>query len=241
MACKLQLAQRINDAAPGTRNGAVSTAALAAATGADPVRLDRVLFALQSAGYFALAGQDTTASSHLWANTHASNLLRAGHPNDACAMIGHQTEDAQEAWQRLYEWTLDGDYHAFKATHAGTDIWAYFETQAPQGAQFNRAMRSVDNLAAIALAADVKWDRFSRVIDVGGSLGHFSMNLLRRGGMADNASAVIFDLPHVVAKTREYLASPENADVARRVSTVGGSFFEDTSIPAARDGDVYVL
>lgn len=240
VACKLQLAQRIYDSAPGTRDGTLSTAALAASSGANAVRLDRVLFALQSAGYFALVGEDAKGD-HLWANTPTSNLLRKSHPNDVCAMVGHQTEDAQEAWQRLYEWIRDANYHAFKATHAGTDIWSYFERQAPQGEQFNRAMRSVDNLAAIALAHDYPWSRFSRVVDVGGSLGHFSMNLLRRGGLPANASAVIFDLPHVVEKTRSFLAAPANADVARRVSTVGGSFFEENNIPAARDGDVYVM
>lgn len=240
VACKMQLAQRIYDAAPGTRNGAVSTAALAAAAGADAVRLDRVLFALQSHGYFSLAGQDA-AGSHLWSNTHISNLLRASHPNNPCDMVGHQTEDAQEGWQRLYEWTADGSYHAFKATHGGQDIWAHYEAHPAQSAQFNGAMRSVDNLAAIALAADYDWTRFSRVVNVGGSLGHFSMNLLRRAGMAPNASAVVFDLPHVVAKTREFLASPANADVSSRVKAVGGSFFEEGSVPPARDGDVYVM
>ena len=97
---------------------------------------------------------------------------------------------------------------------------------------YHEATYSIGMGAGRRFARTVDLSGRTRMLDLGGGSGAYSINVVRH---YPDMTAVVFDLPPVVEVTREFLA--EN-DVADRVDTVGGDF---TSDPLPDDCDVVVM
>jgi hypothetical protein len=80
-----------------------------------------------------------------------------------------------------------------------------------------------------SIARAFKFDRFRKVVDVGGSSGHLLAAILRR---YPTVNGVLFDLPQVAARTRRdpVFRSPR---LRGRVEFAGGDFFK--GVPAGAD------
>ena len=202
------------------------------------------MYACAANGVFKLAAAEAGKAPR-FVNTALSAVLRVNHPNSMRAMVGHNAEDAYPLWGKLTEflknpsgpipWDLANPKYPFSKG----GIWAFFEKHPEREEQFGRAMTSLDGLGANAMVTDGPWSRFSRVVDVGGGRGHFVHRLL---DAHPEMRGVLMDRPPVIelAKTA-WSSGGEFASASSRVQLTAGSFFDESTIPRATDGDAYYM
>lgn len=156
-------------------------------------------------------------------------LLTSDHP------LGYQNvaiihkEVLQPAVSQMLQSVETGET-GFRHAH-GASLFEYLSEHPDAGQRFDRFMTTVSSETARAVLAVYDFSGVTTVIDIGGGHGTLVAAILRR---YPAMRGVVFDLPHVVERAREYLQAHGVAD---RSELVSGDFF--ASVPA--DGDVYVL
>lgn len=191
-----------------------SAAELAAAVGADPDALNRVLRLLVSYGIFDARGSG-------YAHNEASRTLRSDHPMSKRAYVrfsGNRTNWA--AWGSLEKSVRTGK----PAAHIAGGPFAALSNNPDAARMFDEAMtaKAHGDVAAIVPAYD--FSSSATIADVGGGRGHLLQAIL---DATPAARGIVFDLPHVVAR----LPSSD------RMRAVGGDFLTG-ELPAA---DTYLL
>ncbi len=216
VAARLDLPERL-------RAGPRPAAALAAAVGADPGALARLLRALaflgvvrEEAGAFAL--------------TPAGARLQAGAPGSLRgSALFYGAPWSWQAFGALLEAVRTG-IPAFRTVH-GTGLFEYLARHPEAAETFNEHMLAVTGQDAEAIVAAYDFGGLGRIVDVGGGHGALLAAILRR---VSAARGVLFDRASVVEGAREFLGA---AGLADRCELRGGSFFE--AVPP--DGDCYLL
>ena len=194
----------------------VSAESLAAACGAAPDALDRVLRLLATRGVFR---RDT----HGYRHTEASRLLRGDHP---CSM---------RAFARLNGLPgVSGTFAAFEhAVRTGSPaleavdpkgFWHYLQDHPDEAAVFEQAMTAKAHADVAAVLDVYAFARHRRIADVAGGHGHLIRAVL---AAHPDTTGVLFELPAVAA---EVPPTP-------RLDVVAGDFFADP-LPAC---DAYLL
>lgn len=206
------------------RDGPLPVSEIAERTGTDASALHRVLRALASFGVFTEVAPRTFGLTPL-----AATLRRdvEGSMRELARYVG--LPERQQAFGALAHSVRTGR-PAFDHVY-GTDWWSYFGAHPELARLFNRAMGSMARMVNSATLDAYDLGGVRRVVDVGGGQGHLLATVLPR---YPEMTAVLFDLPRVVAEAGEVLTS---AGVADRVELVGGDFL--TSVPAG--ADLYVL
>jgi len=218
VAAKLKLADLLKD-------GAKTPAALARATGVDEQRLFRVMRALASVGVFK-EGKDGR-----FALTPLAATLRGDRPDSmrdfALMMVERYNYDP---WSRLIDAVREPRL-PFHDVY-GVPVFEYLAAHPEDAEIFGRSMTSISGTENPAVAAAYDFSRFEVLVDVGGSHGHLLSAILKKNR---KLKGLLFDQPHVLEQARKapYINA---ADVAGRIETRGGSFFE--SVPAA---DAYIM
>jgi hypothetical protein len=164
----------------------VETQDLAAACGADPDGLDRVLRLLTAFGIFASDGEG-------YRHTEASRLLRTDHPMSMRAFARMMGLPAFRAtFDRLEHSVLTGTT-AMGLVEAG-GLWPYLREHPQEREVFAQAMtaKAAADIAAVLGAYD--FTRFETIADVGGGHGHLLRAVLN---VAPDAHGILFDLPAV--------------------------------------------
>jgi hypothetical protein len=204
--------------------GPMTPAELAAATGAHPQSLHRLMRALASLGVM------TEESHNRFALTPLGEALRAGAPGSARATI---LALAGGYWWRGWEHVLycveTGETAMQKAF--GMTIFEYLARHPQEASYFNEAMVGFHGDEPQAVAAAYSLRSGETVVDVGGGTGNLLTALLERYA---GTRGILADLPHVVPEARAFIDSRGLAD---RVVTQATDFF--ARVPAG--GDVYVL
>jgi hypothetical protein len=204
--------------------GARTAPELAAAVGANPDALFRLLRAVASVGVLS-ADRDGR-----FALTPVGQTLRSDVPRSMRAFLVAETAPGHWLpWGQLEESVRTGKPATHKAL--GSAIWDYYAAHPEEGHDFSQAMSGMSALATDAVLAAYSFDGARRVVDVGGAHGAFLGAVL---GRLPDARGVLFDLPHVVDGAAPSL---REAGVFDRTERVGGSFFE--SVPSG--GDVYLV
>lgn len=193
------------------------TAELAAAAGADPDRLRRLLVLAVAIGLFTRTDRDALA------NNAASALLRADHPRSLRTEAMH----ALSSWNRIAWDHVDTAVRigssGFRAA-TGTSVFDYLADHPDQAADFHAFQAQVTRRNVTALLSRYDFPAGATVVDVGGGTGALLRTVL--SGRSD-LRGVLYDQPEAAAA----------APAVDRVTAVGGDFF--VSVPAG--GDVYVL
>ena len=190
---------------------------LAAAVGAHPDALGRVLRLLAAYGVFELQG-DTVHHSP------ASRLLRSDHPQSMRAF-------AQMFGLPVFWATFEAMGHAVRTGTPATDavfpqgFWGYLAEHSEAGRVFNAAMQAKAQGAIAGILATYAFSGFRTIADIGGGRGHLLRAIL---DAVPTATGVLFELPHVIAET--------SIDV-ERLTMQGGDFFRD-ALPTC---DAYLL
>lgn len=197
---------------------------IASQVGADDGSLYRLLRALTTIGIFQVN------DDRRFTATPMSELLRSDHPRSI------------RSWpafvRRGYHWAAWGDLLTSVRTGGtamehlyGTDVWQFRADKPEETTIFNAAMSALARHAAQAIVDTCDFDRFDRIVDVGGGTGTLLIEILSR---YEHPSGVVFDLPHVVA---EATAEVDRAGLAHRCEVDGGSYLD--GVPTG--GDLYVI
>ena len=199
-------------------------AELAAACGAHPGALARLVRALASYGLF---DQDSEGRVVL---TPLAELLRADVPGSQRAyanFIGASWH--RQAWTHLEHAVRTGEpafEHAF-----GKQLFDYFRDDPAAAEVFHDAMTGVSGQNAAAVAAAYSFDGIRTLVDVGGGHGFLLATILRAH---PHLRGVLYDRPEVVAGAGPVL---DAAGVGDRCDIAAGDFFR--SVP--RGGDAYIM
>jgi hypothetical protein len=212
VSAQLGIADRLAD-------GPRPVAELAAAAGAHPRALYRILRALASYGVFAETEPGVFALGEL------GELLRT----DAPGSLRH--------WVLingglLYRALGEADHSAATGAAAfrgayGAELFDYLAGDPEQSATFDAAMAGFSRRSADAVLAAYDLSEARRLVDVGGGNGAFAIAALRAH---PRLRATVFDRPHVVTAVS---AQAREAGVAERCAVVAGDFFAE--VPGGHD------
>jgi hypothetical protein len=226
VAVRLGLADQLID-------GPRTTADLAAAVGAAPAPLHRLLRGL------VMEGVLSEQPDGRYALTEAGRLLCAddgyghGHGRGRGSMRGAVLARGTfyyRAAPGLLE-TIRGGGSAFRHVY-GVDMFEHLATSPEDAAIFQQSMLARSHQEAEALATTYDFAPFHHVMDIGGGYGVTLTAILNA---FPGLRGTLFDRPDVAADARTRLAAAGLG--GERVTVVGGDFFE--GVPAG--GDVYVL
>jgi hypothetical protein len=202
--------------------GPCSVERLAAATGAEPQALHRLLRALASLGIFA---EDPAGD---FALTPQAALLRSdvqGSLKDVALLYGEDW-----LWQAYGNMThsVRTGAPAFTKTH-GQPLYGYLHAHPRAAARFNAAMTGFSGHEAAAILDAYDFSEARRVVDIGGGHGALLAALLRAH---PTMTGTLFDLPSVVAGAESVLS-----EIGERARAVAGDFFDE----APAGADLYVM
>ena len=214
--------------------------------------VERIMFAMASNGMTKLDPTMKEGDEPRFVNTALSAVLRRDHPNSVAGFVGHMVDDAYESFRHLEKILgpspVDGETPVSPWNYVHTDekyqggkIWKFYEDHPEREEQFTRAMNALEGLGGKAMVADVPFEKFDRVIDVGGSRGHFLHKILSAN---PEMKGVLFDRPEVIVHARPLWMDddgPFALDDMERVQIVEGNFFQANHLPKAKDGDVFLL
>lgn len=133
-------------------------------------------------------------------------------PNDMEAFVSH-THDMYDNWgANLEAWLRTGTWPRSERSREDTLAFAH----AMRGIGLRTARQVVDRFAL---------DGVRKVLDIGGSLGHWAEVICER---LPQAEITVFDVPVTAAAGREYYLGTE---LAARISFVGGDYLADEFPP----------
>lgn len=195
----------------------VGIAELAAACGADPDGLDRVLRLLTTYGIFEWHVDG-------YRHTEASELLRSDHPMSMrpfAQMMGLPVFRA--TFDHLEHSVVTGSPAIGLVEDGG--LWPYLEQHPREGRIFGQAMTAKAAADTAAVLGAYDFARFDTIADIGGGRGHLLRAVL---DLVPTAEGILFDLPDVT----------ESLDLSLdRLAAWPGDFFVDP-LPTA---DAYIL
>ena len=192
-----------------------SLADLAAAAGAVPDRLDRLLRAA------TVLGLVRRTADGMITMTEVGACLRTGPGSLRDFALMLSAPGQLRPMEHLSE-AVRGEPAAEAAL--GQSVWDYYRAHPDEGAAFAGAMSGVSAMIAGQVAAVAAVADCQRIVDVGGGYGTLLRALL---ATAPQAQGVVLDLPEVVGA----------APAAERIQFTAGDFL--ISVPTG--GDVYVL
>lgn len=191
---------------------------LAAAVGANPDALSRVLRLLAAHGVFAMRGG-------VVGHSPASRLLRDDHPQSMRAFV--------RMFGLPLNWAIYGELASAVRTGLPATgkvypdgFWAYLAQHPEAGRVFNAAMAAKARGQVAGVIAAYDFSGFELVGDIGGGGGHLLRAVL---AAAPAARGILFDVPQVTAEAAA-LASD-------RLALRAGDFFRD-ALPRC---DAYLL
>jgi hypothetical protein len=194
---------------------------LAAAAGADPGALKRLLRAM------AVLDLCQDLDGERFVLTEAGKLLKAEAPGSVRGVALHWGERLWGALGQLEHSVRTGRAWAT----SGEEGFRLMARDPAQTAMFHQSMTDQTGPVAAAVLAAYDLSRFAEVMDVGGSYGALLAAVLKaHPGMRGR----VFDLPDLADASAAYLGE---AGVADRARFVGGDFFQ--SVPAG--ADAYLL
>ncbi len=196
---------------------------LAAACGANPQALYRLLRALCSAGVLTRSKED------LFGLTPLGEFLQTGSAGSQRAFALYSGTDVYSTWGSLLFSVQTGE-NAFKALH-GINA-SEFREQHPKAAQvFNDTMAINAHQFGRAMVKAYNFSQFNRVVDVGGGQGILLMAILKA---FPSVRGVLLEQSQAIREAKDLLGA---AKVLDRCELVEGNFFE--AVPAG--GDAYLL
>jgi hypothetical protein len=202
------------------KNGARSTADLAAATQTNEDRLYRMLRALAGTGIF------TEVAARTFALTPAADCLRSdvkGSLRSMAIWIGDPLHF------RVYAEMM----HSIKTgattfDHVmGKPVFDYFPTDPAESEVFNHAMTCFSEMVTPAVLEAYDFSGIGTLMDVAGGHGMLLRSILNK---YPEMRGVVVDLEHVIRGAKKM---PENHALADRCEFICGDFFAD--VPAKAD------
>jgi len=205
--------------------GPLGSVALAAAAGADPASLHRLLRALAALGLCVEEDDGRFALTALGA------LLREDSPQSLRAWTLWWGKHLWPVWGNLLYSVKTG--RSARTLLLGTEGFGHLQKDPEAAATFYRVTVELTRQTADLLLQAYDFSAFGRIVDVGGGHGELLARILRaHGGIA----GTLFDLPVAVeGATRAF--RQEHPDLLPRCDFFAGDFFE--ALPPG--ADAYLL
>ncbi len=201
-------------------NGAMTSAALAEATGAHADALRRLMRALSAAGVFAQTAPDN------FGLTDIGDRLRRDHPRSFRAGVLFLAGPARwQLWSDLLRSVRTGKPAVEHAP--GRTMFDEYADRPAEAAVMNDAMKAFTELVSHAVLSAYDFSRFGTLMDVGGGTGEMIASVL---AATPALRGVLLDLLHVVANAQPVL---ERHGVADRCVCLAGDFFAE--VPRGAD------
>jgi hypothetical protein len=202
------------------KNDAQHVDAIAQATECYPRSLYRLLHMLASVGILEeLAGQNFKL-------TALGECLRSDSPSKCSAWARYAGRPyVWQSWGAMMHSVKTGE-SAFGHLH-GANLWEWRSKRRDETEIFDAAMSELSGPAGRAIASGYDFSVFDVIVDVGGGQGALLAAVLSQH---KGTNGVLFDLPHVVAKSQEVLRA---AGVADRCKIVAGDVFK--AVPEGAD------
>ncbi len=204
--------------------GPLTSTQIAAASGADPDAVERLLRFLVMRGFFK-------HRRGAYANNAATDRLREDHPysfRDWVLFFG--SEWNARIWNEMPSRVRTGRPAA--ETALGMPFFQYLSEENPDaGRAFAGAMASGSRLQGILFGETIGLEDVRHLCDIGGGSGSVLAHLL---ALHPQMHGTVLDLPSLEADARVVF---EDAGVAERATFVGGDFFD--AVPGGCD--LYVL
>jgi hypothetical protein len=205
-------------------NGPRNASALAAAVGAAPQPLYRLLRALASIGILTEAEDGTFASTAL---AHPLRRDAPGSLRSTALLYGDPL--FWSAYGRMLHSIQTGET-AFEHAH-GRPMYAHLAADEATRSLFHQAMRGFSEQEIASILDVYDFSDQTTLVDVGGGQGALVAALLQA---CPRPRGIVFDREDVAESARHLLAQ---AGLTKRASFVGGNFFEN--VPP--DGSAYLL
>lgn len=225
VACELQLADHLHSC--------MTVQALAQASNTRADKLERFM------KYLAVNGVFDRAEDGTYRHNVLSEALKANNPKSMRPFImlrGYVMPKAVTEWASAVRGECITPFH--KAFHTSESVWSLLSRpeHGDMRSHLNRAMLAATQPMLQALLERYPWSQHierTRVVDVGGGIGHVTAAVLRAN---IGFEGVVLDLPQTVQSAQDHWKR-EFGELLGRVSFVGASFFEE--VPSG--GDVYIL
>ncbi|GIF17798.1 multifunctional cyclase/dehydratase/O-methyltransferase [Actinoplanes tereljensis] len=215
--CALGVADHLAD-------GPRFVADLAAASGAEPDALRRLLTAASGVGIFAADGDDRFMLTPL------AEGLRSDTPDSIRALVLYSCAPTIQRSYASILHTATGGGRAFDHEF-GRPLWDHLAAHPEEEAFFDGTMTQMNLRLTPAHLDAMRPERFATIADLGGGQGHFLAEALKR---RTDARGVLFERGPVLEAAGPVL---EKHGVSDRVALAAGDFFTDP-LPVA---DAYVL
>lgn len=204
--------------------GPLALSDLARRSGTDPDALKRILRLLMSAGVFSVDEQDTCEL------TPRAEFLRRDHPESIASEVKlFAGAETYLAWSGLLHCARTGQTGF--GQYFGKSLFEYLAEHPDSAQRFHLGWHEISIRAGLETAEAVDFTDNRHVVDVGGSYGIVTAQLLRTN---DHLRGTIYDLEFSLARAghtlREY-------GVDERCDVVPGDGF--TEVPGG--GDVHLL
>jgi hypothetical protein len=157
--------------------------------------------------------------------TSLGKCLRTDHPQSMRFMAVYQSELNWPHWGSLDHSLLTGTNATAKVR--GMNLFDYLGQNARHAEHFDRAMVNISRMEVNAVLAGYNFGKFQTIADIAGGYGAFLAEILK---VNPGMRGILFDLPHVVKSSAEYMRRENLSD---RVSIESGSFFE--TVPEGAD------
>ncbi|NOX84481.1 MAG: methyltransferase [Chlorobi bacterium] len=204
------------------KDGPKSVDDLAKKTKTNADALHRLLRALASIGVFK------ETSGKVFELTTAAEALQNDHPQSVRPFVLLMGDPIwRNPWGDIMYSIKTGE-NAFNHVF-GKNFFDYLGEHEELSELFSNWMTKASNMNCPAIAAAYPFNRFGKVVDIGGGQGALLAHILKK---YPTVNGVLFDLPKVVED-----ASEIDDNIASRCEIVGGSFFD--SVPAG--GDLYIM
>ncbi|MGZ5052635.1 MAG: methyltransferase [Methylobacter sp.] len=207
----------------------LSVTELAGRVNADEKALGRLMRMLAALGVFA------EMSPMVFRNNKLSRCLCSDDPQSVCAMIlMHNSETMSRPWFEQLEAGIRSGTPPFRLSH-GEELFEYLDRHSDFDQLFSEAMDSVEALAGDGFVTDFAWDKFERLIDIGGSRGAKALAILKRH---PELTALVVDRPQVIEEAKRYWLS-HRAEGLDRLQFLAGDLLKEIP-PAAGHKDIYL-
>jgi hypothetical protein len=197
---------------------------LAAQTDTHAESLYRVMRALASIGIFS------ETKGRRFGMTPMAEMLRSDVPGSmwATAMMISEVVDRPAALEFLH--SVQTGRPAFEKVY-GTPVFGYLTRHPEKARIFDQAMTGIHGPETAPTIAAYDFSQFATIVDVGGGNGSKLLEILRS---CPAVRGVVFDLPHVIERTR---AAIQEAHMEDRCRADAGDFFQSVT----KGGDAYIL
>jgi O-methyltransferase domain len=204
-------------------HGAKSAEELAAAIGADPRALYRLMRATASVGVLS-EGPDGKFSE-----TPLSAVLRSNaNPSLRAFASLHSREWHGLGWSELEHCVRTGKQALDKIY--GEPIFQFFERHPEEAQLFNQAMSDLSTIHGPAVAEAYSFDGIHSIVDVAGGHGLLLATILRKN---PHMKGTLYEIPHVVAGAKDGPLKP----MMDRCTLASGDMF--SAVPAG--ADAYIM